>query len=195
MTEDKIKLLEIELGKERVKRDEPLTYHTYYKSGGPAEVFYIATNEKELVKVLDLCVELKLSHFIIGGGTKLFISNQGIKGVVIKNRTSNIKISSIKGKVGRAGIGIEEAMVEMDSGVSIGKLNSFLDEQKLSQIKTSSPDPSSLGGAIFIDPSIQNASTRVKVWEKGSVFDLDFFDLRINSQVVLSMILKVKAKE
>ncbi len=48
------------IGSSRIKFKEPLKYHTKDQDAGNAEAFYIATNQKEMQKILDLCYELKI---------------------------------------------------------------------------------------------------------------------------------------
>jgi UDP-N-acetylmuramate dehydrogenase len=183
------------LGAERVKENEPFSYHTYSKRGGPAEVFFIATNRKELIQILDLARELKINYFIFGGGTKIMIADKGMKGLVVKNRTSGLKVGGIKGKVGREGIGIEEALIDADSGISMGKLNDFLKEQNLKEVMGISPQASTLGGAIFLDPVLQSLITKINVWDEGEVRDIEVLDLDRKKHIILGLILKIKAKE
>jgi UDP-N-acetylmuramate dehydrogenase len=192
--DDKIKLIIAEVGEERIKLDEQLSYHTFSKLGGAAQYFYIATTQRELIKIMDLSWELKIPYIILGNGTKLLVSEKGFSGLVIKNRTSAIKIGGIKGKVGKAGIGIEEALVEVDSGVSLNKLNEFLKEQKLKQIDSFSSLKSSVGGAIFLDKELQELAQQVNVWDKGAVSVILTEELNIRDQVVLSAVVKVKAE-
>lgn len=193
MDEGKINLIVSELGNERVKQKEQIKYHTYTKVGGPAQLFYIATNQKELLKVLNLALELKVPFMVLGAGSKIFISEKGFDGLVIKNRTSNIKISGIKGKVGQNGIGIEEALIELDSGVSLAKLNDFLVENKLQEIKGLSFGKSTAGGSILIDRELQRICQKIIIWENGQTDEIDLVNLNIKKHVVLSIVVKVKA--
>lgn len=193
--DSKHKLLTVELGPERVKFEEKLIYHTYNKIGGPAEIFYIATNKKELVNVLNLAKELKIPFSILGSGTKYLISDKGIRGLIIKNRTSAIKIGGIKGKVGKDGLGVEEALVDVDSGVSIGKLNDYLKGQGLKVLEGISSPASSLGGSIFLDPNLQNLCQKVEVWQNGQINEVDVLDLKRGKDIVLSCVLSVKAQD
>lgn len=193
MDEHKKRLLSATLGHERLKFEEPLTYHSHINPNVLVECFYIATDSSELIEVLNLAFELKLKFMVIGSGSKIFFKNKRYHGLVIKNRTGNIKISGVKGKVGRNGLGIEEAMVEADSGVSIGKLNGFLREQKLQTLNCKSVINSTLGGSIFFDPEIKLISTNIKVWEKGDVVDKNIIELKRKSDIILSVILKVKS--
>lgn len=194
MDEDKIKLLIAELGEERIKINEPLKYHTFSKLGGPAQVFYIATTIKELIKILDLSYELKIPYQVFGSGTKLLVSDKGFKGLMVKNRTGFLKLSGIKGKVGKDGIGIEEALVEIDSGVSLNRLNEFLKEQNLKVIDGFSSLKSTVGGAIFLDEQLRFQAQQVKIWDRGDVLNILVDDLNLKNHIVLSIVIKVKSQ-
>lgn len=189
---DKFKLIEQALGKERVKLDEPLKYHIANETSGKAQCFYIATSINELEQALNLARELKIPYFVFGAGTKVMIPEFGIEGLVIKNRTSGIKISGVKGKVSSKGIGVEEAMVEAESGVSIQKLNDFLTAQGLAVLQGAITPDSTVGGSLYIDTRLQDAVQKIKVWSEAQVSDIDILELK-RSDIILSAILKVKS--
>lgn len=190
--DEKIKLITSIVGPDRIKKDENLRYHTYTQLDAICDYFYIVTTQKELVDILKNCLDLNIPVTLFGNGTKLVIRNPKISGLTIKNRTGFIKISGIKGKVSPSGIGIEEALVESDSGVSIEKLNEFLKKQGLKQIDSYSSIHSSLGGTLFIDPLIRKLTQKVKVWKRNRVEELTV-DKLDKKMVVLSAVLKVKA--
>ena len=96
--DDKLSLLRASLGEVRVKENEEIKYHTFSKLGGKAEFFYLATSQKELIEVLNTCWELKVPFFVIGSGTKVMIGEEGLKGMVIKNRSTQIKMGAVKGQ-------------------------------------------------------------------------------------------------
>jgi UDP-N-acetylmuramate dehydrogenase len=192
--DEKIKLLIAELGEERVKLNEPLKNHTFSKLGGPAKIFYIATTQRELIKILDLSYALKIDYLVLGNGTKFLPSAKGFEGLVIKNRTTIVKIGGIKGKVSAEGLGIEEALIEADSGVSLGRLNEFLKEQKLTEILGMSSLKSSVGGSIFLDEHLREQTQQVKVWDREDVFEISVNELNRNKHVVLSIVVKVKSQ-
>lgn len=187
-------LLKNELGEVRVKEGELIKYHTFSQVGGPAEFFYIATSQKELIKVLNTCYELKLPYFLIGSGTKVLFSEQGLRGMIIKNRSNAIKIGAIKGKVGKDGLGVQEAQLEIDSGTTIGKINEYLRGQKLKELIGISSLHSSLGGSLFLDPVIIELTEVIKVWQDGEVFEIQPFELLKNKHIIISAILRVKAE-
>ena len=78
------------LGKDRVKLNEPLANHTTFKIGGPADLFYEAKNEEELIKAVSVARKIGISFFILGNGSKLLIGDKGFQGLVIKNKKIEI---------------------------------------------------------------------------------------------------------
>lgn len=195
MDPDKISLITNSLGENRFKLKESLYYHTFNKSIGIAEGFYIATSEREFVKALDLAMEIGIPFMVIGGGTKVYIGNEGFSGLVIKNRTSDIKTVGVKGKVNPQGIGVEEAMIEVASGVSVGKLNGHLEKENLRIIDATSSAYSTIGGALYVDPELRSLCQKVKIWDRGIVALEEVFNLRIDEGIIISAVFKIKAKE
>src|SRR5687768_17554437 len=112
----KFKLIVDSLGADKFKFNEPIKDYASSGNGGMAKLFFIAFTERELIKIITMCRELKLPFFLFGTGSKIMISDAGFNGLVIKNRTKNFHIVSVKGKVSKFGIGIEEALVEVESG-------------------------------------------------------------------------------
>lgn len=195
MDEGKIRLLSAQLGHERLKVNESLKFYTQSQSEITVACLYIATSQNELVEILDLARELKIKFLVFGGGSRLHIANNQFLGIMIKNRSSRILVSGVKGKVGRAGLGIEEAMVEVDSGVSVGKLNEFLDKQGLRSLYGPSPSFSTIGSAVFLDIPLGQMCQKVKVWERGEIIDKEVIEINRKNDIVLSLTLKVKSKQ
>lgn len=189
---EKIKILANVLGEGRIKLDEPLKYHLENAPPGKARVFYVATNLKELEQALNLSYELEIPFSLVGSGKKITISKQGLEGFVIKNRTSGIKISGVKGKVSPKGIGVDEAMVEVESGVSMQKLDEFLANQGLKQLEFTFSGNSTIGGSFPVTSQLQAMTQKVKVFSDGEVSDIDMLDFK-RGDYILSIILKVKS--
>lgn len=189
---DKAKLLSNVLGEVRVKLDEPLKYHLENAPLGSAEVFYIATNLKELEQALNLAHELQIPFTLVGSGTKTIVTDRGLPGFVIKNRASSVKISGVKGKVSSKGIGVDEAMVEVESGVSFQKLNDFLKHQGLKQLDFPFSPSATIGGSFALTPQLYDMTQKIKVWSDRDVFDIEVLDFK-KDDYIMSVILKVKS--
>ena len=125
--DNKLKIISNYFGTDRVKFNEPIAQYTALNAGGPAKLFFIAFTKQELVRIIKTCRELKIPFFIFGTGSKIMLSDNGFAGVVVKNRTKDIQVISIKGKVSKkgpaasVGIGVEEALIERSEERRVGK--------------------------------------------------------------------------
>lgn len=72
------------LGNERVLFDEPMSSHTTFRIGGPAEVFAMPENYEQIGAVLTLCDQKQLPYFVLGNGSNLLVSDSGYRGVIIQ---------------------------------------------------------------------------------------------------------------
>lgn len=65
--------------------DEPLRHHTTFRIGGPADWFVSATTPDTLVAALAAAHALGLPVFLLGGGSNLLVSDEGFRGLVVRN--------------------------------------------------------------------------------------------------------------
>ena len=192
--DNRFKLIVDSFGSSRFKFNESLKDYTALKSEGLAKVLFIVFTSSELIKIVKMCRDLKLPFFIFGTGSKIIISNLGFDGLVIKNRTKNIKTVSVKGKVTKTGIGVEEALIEVDSGVSIGKFAEFLDSQNLSA-EGFTGLPGTIGGNLFLSKFLQNMSKSIKVLDSDCEIDeISANNLSLKRHIIISAVFKIKAR-
>lgn len=192
--DSKFKLIIDSFGKDRFKFNEHLKNHTASGFGGPAKVFFIAFSVSELIKIISMCRYLNLPYFLFGSGSKSMISDLGFNGLVIKNRTKNIQTVSVKGKVTKFGIGVEEAAVEVESGVSIKKWIEYLDGQNLESIEFLGL-PGTIGGNLFLNKSLQNRIKSIKVLDlKSEIKEIGAEHLDLRKHIIISSVFRIKAK-
>lgn len=192
--DNKYKLIIGSFGKERFKFNEPLKDHTGLSAGGPAKLFFIVFTTAELIKIINMCRELKLPFFLFGMGTKIMISDAGFDGLVIKNRTKEVEIVSIKGKASRVGIGIDEALVEVDSGVSVARFMEFLDAKGLASAEFKNV-PGTVGGNLFLSKILQNRIKSIKILSlRSKIEEIQASELSLKKHIVLSVVFRIKAK-
>ncbi|OGE42595.1 hypothetical protein A3B45_00085 [Candidatus Daviesbacteria bacterium RIFCSPLOWO2_01_FULL_39_12] len=191
--DNKYKLIVDTFGKERFKFDEILKDYTSLEVGGPAKLFFIAFSVSELRKIIEMCRQLKLPFFIFGTGSKMMISDLGFNGLVVKNRTKNLEVISIKGKATRIGLGIEEALIEVDSGVSLTKFREFLKEQNLLSDQFLNMT-GSVGGNLFTSIVLQSLCKSIKVLSSDDqVLEIAPDKLRLKQHIILSAVFRIKA--
>ena len=111
---DNIDLLIKELGAHRVKYNEPLEYYLFRKDKIVAQFFYIATNRRELEKILELCSKLKIAFLVFGNGTKIIFDKEKIRKLVIRNRAAGLRIVGIKGKIDKGNLPVGKQVVGVD---------------------------------------------------------------------------------
>ena len=87
--------LEKIITKERIKQNEPMSKHTSFKIGGPAEFFIKILSIEELQKILEFTKKEKIKITILGNGSNILVADKGIQGIVIK---TNLKEITIKNK-------------------------------------------------------------------------------------------------
>lgn len=80
------------LGEKRVKINEPMIKHTTFQIGGPADLFYEATSQIDFTKAVKLAKNLKINFFVLGNGSNLLVSDEGFRGIVIKNVNKGARI-------------------------------------------------------------------------------------------------------
>lgn len=191
MDDTKIKLLQSQLGDIRIKRAVELAEYLEGKTTSKAAALFIATSQSELINILDLLTELKLPHLLIGSGSKVVVSQEMFDGLVIKNRSDAIKIFGIKGAVSKEGLGIREAMLEVDSGVTLRRLADYCSKQQLAGFADSINIPGTIGGSLLVNKDLRDKVTLVKVWTASKLVDRMLEEVN-RDDIIISVMVKLK---
>ena len=80
------------ISEDNIKIDEPMSKHTSFKIGGPADFFVVAKTIEEVEKVLEFSKQNNIPLFITGNGSNLLVSDEGVGGVVLKIAIDNLEI-------------------------------------------------------------------------------------------------------
>jgi UDP-N-acetylmuramate dehydrogenase len=118
--------------------NEPMSRHTAFKIGGPADVFVSPLNTKELVKIYSYCINNKIPYFIHGEGSNILVSDKGIRGIVINTSKVNE-------------INIDDNIVTAETGMGMSRLAAKTAETGLEGIENFYYMPGTLGGAVWIN--------------------------------------------
>ncbi len=68
---------------QRVRFDEPLSRHTSFRIGGPADVWVEMGAPEDMRQIRTLAGAGDLAVFVLGGGTNILVSDRGVRGVVV----------------------------------------------------------------------------------------------------------------
>ena len=121
-----------------ILKDEPMSKHTSFKTGGLADFFIKIYDEEDLKVLLKYASANKIPVTIVGNGTNLIVRDKGIRGIVVclKMNKINVKLED--------NIGI----IEAQAGVSVIKLSQIAKENNLKGLEFAVGIPGTLGGAI-----------------------------------------------
>ena len=139
--------------KGEVLYDEMMSKYTSMRIGGPADVFVLPANMRDLQIILKNRGNCPI--WTIGEGTNLLVRDQGIRGIVIslKNCFKSIKrpvfYKSMDGK--------ERAVIQVDSGVKLSYLAKFTARYGLKGIESLVGIPGSVGGSVAMNAGAEGA--------------------------------------
>lgn len=129
-----------QLGKE-LKTGTPLSRYTAARIGGPAEFLIEVNSSLNLKQLISLVWESQIPYTLLGGGSNVLISDEGLPGLVIINRARG------RARV-RFDLSGDPALIWADAGVNLGNLARQAAEHGLSGLEWASGIPGTLGGAI-----------------------------------------------
>ena len=66
-----------------IKKNEPMSAHTTFRTGGSADLYIVPRNTKETAALIRYFKLNKLPYFVIGNGSNLLVSDKGYRGAVI----------------------------------------------------------------------------------------------------------------
>ena len=119
--------------------DEPMSSHTTFKIGGSADFFITVNSDMELSCVVNVCKESGIPYLILGNGSNLLVSDDGIEGAVI-TLGGDFKDISVDGEIITAG-----------AGVKLSRLCTTALDNSLGGLEFAYGIPGSVGGAVFMN--------------------------------------------
>ena len=134
----KLEQLIQKLGQDRVFLDEPLSKYTNWRTGGPAEILYICEGSDELINAVSLAKALEIDYLVLGLGANVLVSDMGVSGLAIINRSDKIKF-------------LPHGFLEAESGVNLNLLIQKSVERRLSGLERMIRVPGTVGGAIYMN--------------------------------------------
>jgi len=78
-----------------VKENESMSKYTTLRVGGYADLFVDVSDNNLFAEIYKKASELKVPIFVFGGGSNILVGDKGIRGLVIRNSSSQIEIKDI----------------------------------------------------------------------------------------------------
>ena len=124
------------ISKDKIYINEPMSKYTSFKIGGPAECLIKIQSSKELKLVLKLVKEKNIPLTIIGNGSNILVSDEGIKGIVLKIEIPIFELNA------------ETARLKVGGGVKLAFIAQKCLKQEIAGFEFASGIPGTIGGAI-----------------------------------------------
>lgn len=127
------------VGEDNVSLDEPLSEHTTFEIGGPADVYVVPESSDEVREVIAACREAEVPFFVLGNGSDLLVSDDGYRGVIVGLADGFTNVS------------IEGTEITCQAGVSLREASEMACELGLTGLEFACGIPGTIGGACFMN--------------------------------------------
>lgn len=127
--------------------DEPLAPHNSLGIGGPADIWVVVEQRKDLINLVCLCVEKNWPLLIVGGNSNLIFHEDGVRGIVAQLQMHSYTIS---------GQADGTALLEVEAGARWSRLIRELVVQDWAGLEFASGIPGTLGGGIVCNAGAHN---------------------------------------
>ena len=127
------------VGEDNLLVDEPMSEHTTFEIGGPADFYVIPEDFDEVRDVITACKDAGADYFVLGCGSDLLVSDGGYRGVIVAVAD------------GLMGVSVEGDQMCCQAGVGLREASEMACELGLSGLEFACGIPGSVGGACFMN--------------------------------------------
>jgi UDP-N-acetylmuramate dehydrogenase len=120
-----------------VRAQQPLAPYTWFRLGGPAEYFAEPTSVEELRRLVQHCYQRELPIRLLGGGSRVLISDAGVAGLVVHLS------APVFGQIRSEG-----QTIEAGGGAKLGQLVSIAARDGLAGLESLVGIPGTVAGAL-----------------------------------------------
>ena len=128
----------LDISKDRIFYEEPMSKYTSFKIGGPAECLIKIKTKEELKEVLLFANKENIPITVIGNGSNILVLDEGIKGITLIIKIEGIEYNEEGKKV----------IINVGAGEKIAKVGRMFLNKELTGFEEISGIPGSIGGAV-----------------------------------------------
>lgn len=119
----------------QIKSNYPLKNITTLQIGGPAKKFVTIHTEEELIEAINYAKQNGMDYLVIGGGSNLLVSDEGVDKLIIQNKIT--------------GIAAQGPTLQVKSGTILQDLVNYSISHGLFGLQKLTGIPGTVGGAIY----------------------------------------------
>jgi len=139
--------------KGKITLNEPLARYTTFRIGGEADYFVEPSDIDDVINIIKYSSEHGIPYYVMGNGSNILISDEGIRGVVINLETSFNYLRH------------ENDMVISGAGVKIAKFVDFCIQNSYAGVEMLAGIPATVGGALVMNAGAYGGETADHVYE------------------------------
>ena len=141
--------------------DEPLSKHTSFRIGGPAEVIAFPKSAEELAFIFKMSKMLDCKMHILGAGTNVLIPDGGLQGLVVclKDCLDGIEL-------------LEQNRLRVYAGVTMTRAAVFAASHNLGGMEFAHGIPGTVGGGVYMNAGAYGGSID-QICESVQVMTMD----------------------
>lgn len=124
---------------ERLLINEPMSKHTTFRIGGPADYLVLPASMQEVAAVLHMAKQYAIPVTVLGNGSNVLVLDKGIRGLVMK-------FGPEMGYIRHQG-----STVFAGAGALLAAVSKYAAEHNLTGFEFAIGIPGSIGGAVFMN--------------------------------------------
>ncbi len=136
------------IDKTMVLLNEPMSNHTTFRVGGPADYFVIPKTAEDIKKIVALCKKNDMPYYILGNGSNLLVGDKGYRGVVIQIYKEMNQIQVVGD------------MIKAQAGALLSKVGAVALEMGLTGFEFAAGIPGTVGGAVVMNAGAYGGETK-----------------------------------
>ena len=159
---------------------EPMSKHTTFKVGGPADVMFLPESAEQVTGALEAAKAAGVPAMVIGNGSNLLVLDGGIRGLVIALGE------------GFAAIARVENVITAWAGASLARVSAYAQASGLSGLEFASGIPGTLGGGCAMNAGayggqLSDVLIDAEVWLDGEVRTLTKDEMEMGYRTTLPL--------
>lgn len=121
-------------------KDVLLSDYTSFKIGGKSKIMIQPKTQEQIINIIKLCNDNNIRYYILGNGSNILVSDDGINAIIINigEKFSKIKL-------------IDKTTIECQSGAKLYDLCIFAYNNNLTGLEFAYGIPGSVGGAVYMN--------------------------------------------
>ncbi len=140
------------------RQSEPMSRHTSFKIGGPADAYIKVTSLSKLRKILMECKNNNTQYTLLGNGSNVLVDDSGIRGTVIR-LDGDFRFITL----------VDETTIYCGAGATLAYLCKFALKCGLTGLEFAWGIPGTVGGAVFMNAGAYDGEMKDVVYSVSHI--------------------------